>query len=100
MAAGTVRALAVAGPTRYPALPDVPTIAETMPLYVANSWCGVVTRLNREINAGLADPTVKARLTEVAATPMPLGPDEFAAYLASEIDKWAEVIRAANIKVE
>jgi tripartite-type tricarboxylate transporter receptor subunit TctC len=108
--AGTIRAIAFAGRTRYPALPDVPTIGETMPLYVANSWAGlgvprgtppeIVARLNREINAGLADPAVKARLADVAATPMPLAPEEMGAYVRSEIDKWAGVIRTAGIKVE
>jgi tripartite-type tricarboxylate transporter receptor subunit TctC len=108
--AGTIRALAVAGRTRYPGLPDVPTIGETMPLYVANSWCGVgvphgtppavIARLNREINAGLADPAVRKRLTEVATTPIPQSPEEFGAYVAAEIDKWGQVIRAAKIKVE
>ena len=108
--AGTIRAIVFAGKTRYPTLPDVPTIGETMPLYVANSWAGVgvprgtppeiVARLNREINAGLADPAVKARLTDVAATPLPLAPEEAAAYVRSEIDKWAGVIRTAGIKVE
>jgi tripartite-type tricarboxylate transporter receptor subunit TctC len=108
--AGTIRAIAFAGRARYPALPDVPTIGETMPLYVANSWAGVgvprgtpheiVARLNREINAGLADPGVKARLADVAATPLPLAPEEAAAYVASEIDKWGKVIREAKIKVE
>lgn len=108
--AGTIRALALAGRSRYPALADVPTIAETVPLYVANSWCGVgvprstppaiVARLNYEINAGLADSTVKARLDQVAATPMPLAPQAFGDYVASEIDKWAKVIQAANIKVD
>jgi tripartite-type tricarboxylate transporter receptor subunit TctC len=108
--AGTIRAIAFAGRNRYPALPDVPTIGETMPLYVANSWAGVgvprgtppeiVARLNREINAGLADPGVKARLSDVAATPMPFTPQEISAYVRSEIDKWAGVIREAKIKVE
>jgi len=108
--AGTIRAIAFAGRDRYPALPDVPTIGETMPLYVANSWAGVgvprgtppeiIARLNREINAGLADPGVKARLSDVAATPMPFTPQEIGAYVTSEIDKWAKVIRAAGIKVE
>jgi tripartite-type tricarboxylate transporter receptor subunit TctC len=108
--AGTIRAIAFAGRSRYPALPDVPTIGETMPLYVANSWAGVgvprgtppeiVARLNREINAGLADPGVKARLFDVAATPMPFTPEEFGAYVRSEIDKWGKVIRTAGIKVE
>jgi tripartite-type tricarboxylate transporter receptor subunit TctC len=108
--AGTIRALAVLGSKRYPLLPDVPTVAETVPLYVANSWCGVgaprgtppavIARLNKEINAGLADPAVKARLTEVATTPMPLSPDEFGAYVRAEIDKWSGVIRMAGIKLE
>jgi tripartite-type tricarboxylate transporter receptor subunit TctC len=60
----------------------------------------IVARLNREINAGLADPGVKARLADVAATPLPLAPEEAAAYVASEIDKWGKVIREAKIKVE
>jgi tripartite-type tricarboxylate transporter receptor subunit TctC len=107
---GAIRALAMAGSARYDALPGVPTIRETIPLYVANSWCGVgvprgtppavITRLNREINAGLVDPVVKARLAEVATTPILFTPDEFGAYVASEIDKWGKVIRAAKIKVE
>jgi tripartite-type tricarboxylate transporter receptor subunit TctC len=107
---GAIRALAVAGRARYPGLPDVPTIGETMPLYVANSWCGVgaprstpadvIARLNREINTGLADPAVKARLAEVATTPIVFTPDEFGAYVASEIDKWAKVIQAAGIRTE
>ena len=108
--AGSVRALAVAGRERFPGLPDVPTIGETMPLYVANSWCGVgvprgtpttvITRLNSEINAGLADPAVRRRLTEIATTPMPFTPEKFGAYVNDEIDKWGKVIRAANITLE
>jgi tripartite-type tricarboxylate transporter receptor subunit TctC len=107
---GTIRAIALAGAKRYDALPDVPTIGETMPLYVANSWCGVgvprgtpaavIARLNREINAGLADPVVKKRLADVATTPIPQSPEEFGAYVAAEIDKWAKVIRAAKIRLE
>jgi tripartite-type tricarboxylate transporter receptor subunit TctC len=108
--AGTIRPIAVLGRTRYPGLPEVPTMSETLPLYVANSWCGVgvargtpaaiVTRLNREINAGLADPTVKKRLADVATTPIVFTPAEFGAYVASEIDKWAEVVRAAHITIK
>ena len=107
---GAVRALAVAGKTRYPGLPDVPTIGETMPLYVANSWCGVgvpratpapiIARLNHAINAGLADPVIKARLAAVATTPMVLTPEAFGAYVASEIDKWRTVVDAANIHLD
>ena len=84
---GAIRALAVASRERYPGLPEVPSIGETMPLYVANSRCGVgaprgtpadvIARLNREINAGLADPALKARLAEVATTPIVFTPNEF-----------------------
>jgi len=108
--AGTMRPIAILGKTRYPGLPDVPTMSETLPLYVANSWCGVgvargtrpeiITRLNREINAGLADPAVKKRLADVATTPIVYTPDEFGAYVASEIDKWAGVVRAAHITIK
>jgi tripartite-type tricarboxylate transporter receptor subunit TctC len=108
--AGAMRPIAVLGKTRYPGLPEVPTLSETLPLYVANSWCGigvargtppaVIARLNREINAGLADPTVKKRLADVATTPMVFTPDEFGAYIALEIDKWAEVVRAAHITLK
>jgi tripartite-type tricarboxylate transporter receptor subunit TctC len=108
--AGALRPIAVLGRARYPGLPDVPTMSETLPPYVANSWCGVgvargtpaaiVTRLNREINAGLADPAVKKRLAEVATTPIVFTPEEFGAYVASEIDKWAKVVRDAHITVK
>jgi tripartite-type tricarboxylate transporter receptor subunit TctC len=107
--AGAIRALAVAGKERYPGLPDVPTIGETMPLYVANSWCGigvprgtpaqVIARLNHAINASLADAAVRERLTAIATTPMPFTPEAFRVYVASEIDKWRKVVLAANIKL-
>jgi len=107
---GELRALAMAGATRYEGLPDVPTISETMPLFVANSWCGIgvprgtpaeiIARLNREVVAGLKDPTVKAKLTALATTPMFFTPDEFGTYIGSEIEKWRKVVRAANIKVQ
>ena len=107
---GAIRAIAVLGKTRYPGLPDVPSMSETLPQYVANSWCGlgvargtpddIIARLNREINAGLADPVIKKRLAEVATTPIVFTPDEFGAYVASEIDKWEKVVRAANITIK
>jgi tripartite-type tricarboxylate transporter receptor subunit TctC len=107
---GDVRALAMAGATRYEGLPDVPTIGETMPLFVANSWCGIgvprgtppeiIERLNREVDAGLKDPAVRAKLTTLATTPMFFTPDEFSAYIGAEIEKWRKVVRAANIKVQ
>ena len=107
---GDVRALAMAGATRYEGLPDVPTIGETMPLFVANSWCGIgvprgtpaeiIARLNREVDTGLKDPTVRAKLTALATTPMFFMPDEFGAYIGAEIEKWRKVVRTANIKVQ
>ncbi len=105
---GAVRAIAVGGSKRYDGLPEVPTIGETMPLYVANSWCGigvprgtppdVIARLNREINAGLNDPAVKARLAEVATTPILFTPEEFGSYVRDEIDKWGKVIKTSGIR--
>jgi tripartite-type tricarboxylate transporter receptor subunit TctC len=107
---GGVRALAVAGKTRFAALPDLPTIGETITGYEANSWCGVgvargtppdiIDRLNREINAGLENPGVKAQLAQVATTPIIFTPSEFGAYLAAEVAKWSKVVRAAGIKPE
>ncbi len=108
--AGTVRALAMAGSTRSELLPGVPLIGDTVPLYVANSWCGIgvpkgtppdiVERLNREINAGLKDPVVKARLANVATTPIIYSPAEFGAYMTAEVEKWGKVIKTAQVRPE
>jgi tripartite-type tricarboxylate transporter receptor subunit TctC len=107
---GRVRPIAVLGKARSEFMPEVPSMAETLPGYEANSWCGVgvprgtpreiIERLNREINAGLHDPALKARLANVATTPILFTPDEFGAYMAAEVTKWAKVVRAANIKPE
>jgi tripartite-type tricarboxylate transporter receptor subunit TctC len=107
---GSLRILAVAGKTRSDFLPEVPTIGETVAGYEANSWCGlgvprgtpteIVERLNREINAGLTNPAVKARLAEVATTPIIYKPAEFGAYVASEVEKWGKVVRTAGIRPE
>jgi len=107
---GALRALAVAGKTRFAGLPDVPTVSDVVPGFEASAWQGVgvprgtpneiIERLNREINDGLANPAIKARLADAATTPMVFTPAEFGAYMAAETEKWGKVIRAANIKVE
>jgi tripartite-type tricarboxylate transporter receptor subunit TctC len=107
---GRLRALAVTTATRLAAFPDVPTVGETVSGYEANGWSGVavrkgtpsdvIDRLNREIDAGLANPTVKAQLEETGSVPMSLTPAEFGALLSTETEKWGKVIRAANIKPE
>jgi tripartite-type tricarboxylate transporter receptor subunit TctC len=107
---GKLRALAVTSATRSEALPDVPTVGEFVPGYEASSWFGVgapkitpieiVDKLNKEINSGLADPKLRARLAELGATPMALSPVEFGKLIAADTDKWGEVIRTANIKPE
>jgi tripartite-type tricarboxylate transporter receptor subunit TctC len=107
---GRLRALAVTTATRSEVLPDVPTVAETIPGYEASSWSGVcapagtpaeiVAMLNWEIQAALADPKIKARLTSLGSTAIAGSPGEFAAFLADETEKWGKVVRAANIKAE
>ena len=91
-------------------LPDVPTIAETVPGYEARTWAGlgvpkgtpteIIARLNHEINAGLANPTIKSRLAEVGTIPMIFTATEFGAYIAAESEKWAKVVKVAGIKPE
>jgi tripartite-type tricarboxylate transporter receptor subunit TctC len=108
--AGKLRALAVTIATRSEALPQVPSVSEFLPGYEASAFVGVgapkntpveiVRKLNQEINAGLADPKMKARFAEVGAAPLMLSPGEFAALIAQETDKWAKVIRTASIKAE
>jgi tripartite-type tricarboxylate transporter receptor subunit TctC len=107
---GALRALGVATSTRSDALPEVPTISETVPGFEASGWAGVgiragtppeiVEKLNREINAGLAESPIKVRYAELGAFPMPLTSAQFATYIAAETDKWARVIRASGIKLE
>ena len=107
---GALRALAMAGKTRYEALPDVPTVGETVAGYDAMSWGGIgvprgtppeiIARLNREINAGLADPVVRKRLNDVAAMPILYTPADFDAFMAAETAKWARVIKQSGIRAE
>jgi tripartite-type tricarboxylate transporter receptor subunit TctC len=108
--AGKVRALAVTSRTRSEVLPDVPSLNEFLPGFEAMSWFGIVApkkmpreiidRLNKEINAGLADPKIKARRADLGGTPFQSSPAEFAKLIADETDKWGKVIRSANIKAE
>ena len=107
---GRLRALAVTTATRSQVLPDVPTVGDFVPGYEASSWFGVaapkdtpvaiVERLNAEINAALADPTISARLADMSGMALAGSPAAFAAVIADETDKWGKVIRAAHIKVQ
>jgi len=106
--AGGVRALGIGSKARSEFLPDVPAIGETVPGYEANSWCGIgvprgtppeiIERLNREINAGLANPAIKKRYQDVATTPIVYSPADFGAYVAAETEKWSKVVKRARIK--
>jgi tripartite-type tricarboxylate transporter receptor subunit TctC len=107
---GKVRALAVTTATRSDVLPDIPTVGDFVPGYEASAFWGVgaprntpaeiIDRLNKEINAGLADPKIKAQLADLGGTPLPGSPADFAKLIADDTEKWAKVIRAANIKAE
>ena len=107
---GKLRAIAVTTATRSEMLPDVPTVGKFVPGYEASTWSGVgapkatpaeiIEKLNKEINAALADHKIKARLGDLGATPVPGSPADFAKLIAEETDKWGKVIRAANIKAE
>ncbi len=108
--AGKVRALAVTTATRSHELPDLPTVGDFVPGYEASAVFGIVAprntpadiadRLNREINAGLADPNIKARLTQLSGTVLAGSAAEFGKLFADETEKWGKVIRTANIKAE
>ncbi len=108
--AGKLRALAVTTTTRAAVLPDIPTVGDFVPGYEASAFIGVgaprntpaeiVDQLNKEINAVVADPQVKARFADIGVEPMTMTPAEFGKFIAEETEKWGKVIRAAGIKPE
>jgi tripartite-type tricarboxylate transporter receptor subunit TctC len=105
---GKLRALAVTTTERCAALSEVPTVAQSVPGYEASYWTGfgapagtpadIVEKLNGEINAALADPAIKARIADMGGAALALSPPQLEKFIAEEIDKWAKVIRTANIK--
>jgi tripartite-type tricarboxylate transporter receptor subunit TctC len=107
---GKVRALAVGTATRTDALPDVPTVGEFVPGYESSIWFGVsaprgapieiINQLNREINAALADPAIKARYAELGSIVFPTTPAAFGKFIGTEIEKWGKVVRFASLKPE
>jgi tripartite-type tricarboxylate transporter receptor subunit TctC len=106
--AGTLRPLAVTTATRSDALPDIPAVGEFVPGYEASSWQGVgaprntpaaiIDKLNREINAVIADPKMKARFADLGGTVLSSSPADFGKLIADETDKWAKVVKTAGIK--
>jgi tripartite-type tricarboxylate transporter receptor subunit TctC len=108
--AGRIRALAVTSATRAEALPEIPTIGDFVPGYDASSWQGIgaprdvpaeiIDKLNKEINACLADPKIKSRLTDFGNMAFVGSPRDFGEFIAAETEKWGKVIRLANIKPE
>jgi tripartite-type tricarboxylate transporter receptor subunit TctC len=108
--AGKLRGLAVTTATRSAALPDVPTLGETLPGFEATAWSGIgapkntpaaiIDKLNKEINAALADPKVKERIADVGGMVIPGSPADFSKFIAEQTEKWAKVIRSANIKLD
>jgi len=107
---GTMRALGVTGAVRSHVLPDLPTIGETVPGYDVSGWTSVgvpsgtppeiIATLNREINAGLTDPRLKARLEDLGGRPMVVSVQELGKMWTSETDKWAKVVKLAGVKVQ
>ena len=107
---GQLRALAVTTTKRLDALPDIPTVGESVPGYEAIGWYGlgvpkntppdIVRRLNEATNKSLADPKLKARLADLGVEPMPLTPAEFGKFVTTESDKWTKVIKAAGVTLD
>jgi tripartite-type tricarboxylate transporter receptor subunit TctC len=108
--AGKLRALAVTTAARSEALPDIPTISDFVPGYEASTFHGmgaprntpteVVDKLNKEINAGLTDPAIKARIAELGSVPIPMTPVDFAKFIAEETEKWGKVVKFSGAKAD
>ena len=108
--AGKLRPLGVTTAERSEALPDIPTVGDFVPGYEASTFHGmgaprntppeIIDKLNKEINAGLADPKIKARLADLGGTPLVGSPADFSKLIADETEKWGNVIRALNIKAD
>jgi tripartite-type tricarboxylate transporter receptor subunit TctC len=108
--AGNVRALAMTTATRSDALPEVPPVSDSVPGFEASTWQGIgapkgtpaeiIDRLNKEINAALADPMMKGHLADLGSIPLPMSPAAFERMIVAETEKWGKVVRSANIKPE
>jgi len=108
--AGQVRSLAVTAAKRLEALPEIPTVSEFLPGYEGTVWGGVgvprntpteiIEKLNKEINAALADPKIKARFAELGATPMMFTPPEFGSFMAAEVEKWGKVVKFSGARAD
>jgi len=108
--AGKIRALAVTTAARAAALPDVPTVGEFVPGYEVSAWFGIgaprstppeiVDTLAKEINASLADAKLQARLGDLGSSAFAISPADFGKFIAGETEKWAKIIKVANIKAE
>jgi tripartite-type tricarboxylate transporter receptor subunit TctC len=107
---GALRALAVTSATRLESFPDIPTIGETVAGFESNQWYGVaapagtpaavIATLNKEVNAALDDPKIKARIDQLGGVPLKMSPEEFGKFVASETEKMAKVIKAAGISAK
>jgi tripartite-type tricarboxylate transporter receptor subunit TctC len=108
--AGRLRALAVTTATRSETLPDLPTVGEFVPGYETSQWYGVgvpkntpaeiVEKLNKEVNAGLVDPKLKARVADLGGIALAGSPVDFGKFIADETEKWAKVIKFAGVKAD
>ncbi len=107
---GKMRALAVTTETRNPALPDVPTVGDTVPGYEASAWFGmgapkgtpasVIEKINKTVNEALADPKMKAKLADLGGVPLTGTPEDFGKVMTSEVEKWSKVVKFAGISID